>query len=188
MDLGSFFLILALLTLVILFISRPFFASRKTALKALAGPREQKISLLLAHRDQIINALKELDFDYQLGKIPEENYPDQRAALLNQGAEILRELDSYQAGGTGQAQAESAEARLEQAIAARQAALTPAYNGISTGGNGNGKDAADDDLEVLIASRRRSRKEKSGGFCPQCGGPVQQSDRFCPKCGSDLRA
>lgn len=184
MDLGSFFLILALLTLVVLFVSRPFLESKKASIRTLSGPREQKISTLLANRDQIINALKELDFDYQLGKIPEGDYPNQRAALLNQGADILRELDSLQAGKAGQA--ETAETRLEQALASQRAALSPAYPGIPASGNGNGE-AVDDDLEVLIASRRRARKEKSGGFCPQCGGPVQQSDRFCPKCGSELK-
>jgi predicted amidophosphoribosyltransferase len=36
----------------------------------------------------------------------------------------------------------------------------------------------------LLADRRRVRQEKAVGFCPQCGGPVQKSDRFCPKCGA----
>ncbi|HWQ84225.1 MAG TPA: zinc ribbon domain-containing protein, partial [Anaerolineales bacterium] len=46
--------------------------------------------------------------------------------------------------------------------------------------------AADDSIEVALAQRRRQRQEKSAGFCPQCGGPVQKSDRFCPKCGTVL--
>jgi len=28
--------------------------------------------------------------------------------------------------------------------------------------------------------------EKSGGFCPRCGKPVQKSDLFCPRCGATL--
>jgi hypothetical protein len=77
-------------------------------------------------------------------------------------------------------------------IAARRAdaARVPA----GAGGNGSStsiKSAVqvvgqDDDLETLIANRRRVRKEKSAGFCPQCGGPLQKSDRFCPKCGKKL--
>jgi ribosomal protein S27AE len=38
----------------------------------------------------------------------------------------------------------------------------------------------------LIASRRRERLEKAAGFCPQCGKPVQISDKFCPRCGASL--
>jgi predicted amidophosphoribosyltransferase len=56
------------------------------------------------------------------------------------------------------------------------------------GGNGAGSGAPDDELETLLANRRRVRSEKSGGFCPQCGGAVQKSDRFCPKCGGRLEA
>ena len=32
-----------------------------------------------ADRDRILNTLYELDFDYDLGKIPEEDYQQQRA-------------------------------------------------------------------------------------------------------------
>ena len=45
---------------------------------------------------------------------------------------------------------------------------------------------ADDEVEVQLANRKRSRQDKSAGFCPQCGRPVQKSDRFCPKCGYAL--
>jgi len=41
----------------------------------------------------------------------------------------------------------------------------------------------DDDLEAMIASRRRERQEKQDGTCHACGKPVQASDKFCPSCG-----
>jgi hypothetical protein len=44
----------------------------------------------------------------------------------------------------------------------------------------------DDDLEVLLAKRRRDRQEKSTGFCSMCGDPVRKSDRYCPKCGARI--
>jgi predicted amidophosphoribosyltransferase len=44
----------------------------------------------------------------------------------------------------------------------------------------------DDDLESMISARRKTRKEKSAGFCPKCGKPVQVSDRFCPSCGKAI--
>ena len=47
---------------------------------------------------------------------------------------------------------------------------------------------ADDDLEELVAARRAQRKNKSAGFCPQCGKPVASSDRFCPHCGKSVRS
>jgi hypothetical protein len=182
MDIGSILLILGLLVLVALYIARPLLEKRSVVV----SEEEHELSALLAEQDRILNALQELDFDYALGKIPEEEYPEQRAALVTQGVNVLRRLDELQ----GQAQEADTDARLEAAIEARRADAqrVPAFAGNGTNGRrvpavaGGG----DDDLEALIASRRRQRNEKSAGFCPQCGGPVQKSDLFCPKCGTKV--
>jgi hypothetical protein len=192
MDIGSIFLILALLVLVVLYISRPFFEheAQPEAEEAEANRVEHERSSLLAERDRLLNALQELDFDYALGKIPAEDYPEQRQRLLHNGADVLRRLDALQP----QAEQEDAEARLEAAIAARRAdAARPmpeiAVQAVAAGGGRKSAVAvagADDDLEKLLADRRRARREKAAGFCPRCGGPVHKSDRFCPKCGGKI--
>src|SRR3989337_3677596 len=92
MDIGSIFLILALLVLVGLFIGRPLFERKAISV----SEEEHELSSLLAERDRLLNALQELDFDYSLGKIPEDDYPAQRALLVQKGADILRQLDTYQ--------------------------------------------------------------------------------------------
>ena len=48
------------------------------------------------------------------------------------------------------------------------------------------REITDDDLEELLAARRAVRKEKSGGFCPNCGKPIMRSDRFCSACGKSI--
>jgi len=176
MDIGSIFLILGLLILVGLFISRPFCERKATVVSG----QEHEFSALMAERDRVLNALQELDFDHSLEKIPEADYPVQRATLLQSGAEILRRLDAL----LSEASSGDLEARMEAAIAARSQASS-----VETGRrNLRAIYGPDDDLEALLANRRRSRIEKSAGFCPQCGSPVQQSDRFCPKCGASLQA
>jgi hypothetical protein len=180
MDIGSIFLILGLFILVGLFVARPFLERKAVSVTL----EDHQVSSLLAERDQILNALQELDFDFTLGKIPEADYPGQRRALLQRGADILRQLDSLRLENN-QDDAEAREARLEAVIAARRAdavGLRAAPNGAA----GRVVRAPDDDLEAVIASRRREHKEKAGGFCPQCGKPVQKSDHFCPKCGATL--
>lgn len=180
MDIGSIFLILAMLILVALFVSRPFLERGATGKSLASSQADHDFSALLAERDRVINALQELDFDFSLGKIPEEDYPGQRNFLLQKGADILRELDGMQVD----TKSGDAEARIEAAIAARRADARR-VNGRAAAAVVDVADA-EDDLEVLLANRRRSRQEKSAGFCPQCGGPVQKSDRFCPKCGATL--
>ena len=191
MELGSLFLILGLLVLVGLFVSRPFFESKQSTPGLNDSLEEHELSGLLAERDRVLNALQELDFDHALGKIPVEGYPATRSALLQRGAGILRQLD----GLMPDISTAKAEDRLEAAIAVRRAqatlsadtaALQPNIIPAPAGGNGSGKIAADDELEHMIAARRRARQGKSAGFCPKCGRPVQKSDRFCPKCGTAL--
>lgn len=167
MDLGSIFLILAVFLGVALFIGRPFFERRGKSMSV----EEHELSHLLAERDRVLTALQELEFDHVLGKIPEEDYPEQRAALLVKGAETLRQLDAYQPPASQQ----TAEDRMEAAIAARRVAAAAAPAGPVN---------ADDRLEVIIAERRRAREGKSAGFCHKCGSPLQISDRFCPRCGA----
>jgi rubrerythrin len=175
MDIGSILLILGLLIVVGLFVSRPLFETQ-SAERSYTSQREHQISALMAERDRLLSAIQELDFDHVLGKIPEEDYPTQRAALLHRGADVLRELDSILPAPS----VDKVEDRLEAAIAARKA-TTAAQNG-----QRRMRAGSDDPFEQMIANRRRERSEKSAGFCPNCGGPLQRSDRFCPKCGTDI--
>ena len=172
MDIGSLLLILAVLVPVVLYIARPLMERSATEVTA----EEHQYSALLAERDRILNAIQELDFDHTLGKIPEEDYPAQRAILMRDGADILRQIDHYE----GDSVEGDADDRIETAIATAKTSRLAAP--LSTD--------PDDELEALIAQRRRSQKEndqpKTGGFCPHCGNCVQESDLFCPKCGNSL--
>ncbi len=174
MDLGSIFLLLALLIVVALFVARPLID--KHAL--LVTEEEQTISALLAERDRILDALHELDFDYRMGKIPEEDYPAQRTRLLNKGAAVLKKLDALHANGTN-----GKDAELEAAIAARRRTLARSGD---TPQPLPRPGFPDDEIEALIAARRRNRTEKPNGFCPQCGHAVHNADRFCSHCGAAL--
>jgi len=174
MELGAFFLVLAVGLAVVFYVAQPFLGRRG---RRITG-ESHEASALMAERDRVVNALQELDFDYNLNKIPAEDYPVQRAELLKKGAEILKQLDtllpSPNGKGTG-GEAATAD-RIESAVVARRADLSSAPASVRD----------DDDVEALIASRRKARKEKSGGFCPRCGKPVLVSDRFCPHCGKSI--
>ena len=165
MELGSLFLVLAVIVMVGIYLYAPF---TNRARRARAG-ESHEISSLKAERDRVINSLQELDFDFKLGKIPEEDYPEQRATLLQKGSEILRKLDEL---APASASSSNVEARIEKAAAAKRADSSAAESQVS-----------DDDLESMIAARRKEHKSKSAGFCPKCGKPVLVTDKFCPSCG-----
>jgi rubrerythrin len=111
--------------------------------------------------------LEELDFDQSLGKIPAEDYPTQRALLLQKGADVLRQLDTLTA------ETKSRSERISQS----HVSVTKPVAALS-----------EEDLEDLLARRRNTRKDKTAGFCPKCGKPVLQSDAFCPSCGNTLKS
>ncbi len=156
MESGAIFLLIVVFAIVGMFVAEPFIGHWRTQAKD-----GRAISSLLAERDRMLAALQELDFDHSLGRVPPEEYPAQRAILLQKGADALRRLDVLQG-----AQTVPAEDRPEVEVA------EPPHAPLS-----------DDDLEGLIVKRRVERKEKAAGFCPECGKPILQSDRFCPSCG-----
>ena len=165
MDIGSIFLILSILLLSSLYISQPLLGKRAIVV----SDEEQEYSKLLADRDRILNTLQDLDFDYILGKIPEERYPSERAELLQKGAIILQKMDKFQDSGN-----------LDLIDGLRDSKDKIIFS--------QAHPTTDDDLEALIAQRVRDRQEKSNGFCSQCGHAVQQSDSFCPRCGHSLKS
>lgn len=181
MDLGSLFLVLAVVILVGVFVSRPLYqrnsGKKLVQTSSAAQDAERQRSALLAERDRIILALQDLDFDQVLGKIPPEDYPIQRAALMQSGAEVLRQLDALGA----LEHSSTAEDRLEAVVASRRADAS-----VQPAARRPAAKAEEDDLEALVAARRKARQEKAGGFCPKCGKPVSKADQFCSRCGAVL--
>ena len=81
------------------------------------GPRgtprqNQALAMLAAEKQRVLRALRDLDFDYDLGKLADDAYASQRNALLRLGVAILREIDTLHAAIAEQ------DARVEAAISA----------------------------------------------------------------------
>ncbi|QYK51943.1 MAG: hypothetical protein KF701_05455 [Anaerolineales bacterium] len=86
MDVGSLLLFVALLVLCGLYVARPL----------LAGAEEDTdphLANLHAEHRRVLDALLELDADWEMGKVPEEIYHPQRQQLLAEGAAALRALE-----------------------------------------------------------------------------------------------
>jgi hypothetical protein len=102
MDIGSILMGLALALLVAVYIGRPIL--QKTG-QTVSG-EDRRLSELQAQRDRILNRLQELDMDFAMGKLLEQDYRSERDALMVQGAEILKAIDSLVGAlpdpGTGQ--------------------------------------------------------------------------------------
>lgn len=164
MDLGALLVILALLALAGGYVALPFLDERQVTGKVLRSELEQRRSFLLAERERILSALQELELDEKLGKLPEGEYEQQRVKWLLAGEAVLQSLQEINAS-----------------------VLDNSSTGDLVATSSASADGKLDELEQLIAQRRQARSEKSGGFCPACGKPVQKSDRFCARCGASLK-
>lgn len=52
-----------------------------------------RLEYLRERREVVFDNLRDLNFEYHAGKYPEEDYAAQRAALENEAAEIVSEID-----------------------------------------------------------------------------------------------
>jgi len=169
--------LLALGLPVALWLTRPW---RTLSASAPVSEEEHLLSELLARKEAIMDALAELEVDFRAGKMSPEDYQAQRAALMEQGAEVLKALEELQKRheeAPEEAKA-SAEDRVEALLAARkqarQAVAVP---------NGEA-----DEIEALLQARRRAQMTQYIGFCPSCGAALRAGQRFCPSCGHEVPA
>lgn len=79
----------AVTILVFLFVIQPLLTSRgQTALIVPA-----RIADLRARREYLTEAILDVDFDYQSGKIGDEEYEETRGRYLREAALVVRDLD-----------------------------------------------------------------------------------------------
>jgi len=113
-------LALAAVLFVGAFIVQPFFnaegGERAGRERRRAASALRQRADLLAERNRVYAAIRDLDFDYKTNKVSDEEYAEQRYRLVAQGVEILERLDTLPANG-----ASSATDPLEALIAAYRA-------------------------------------------------------------------
>jgi rRNA maturation endonuclease Nob1 len=93
-------------------IAIPLLEQRRPAIEA-PSPRE----VLEAEREATVRAIRELDLDFRTAKLTDEDYRLLRAAQVQRGAQILRELDALKDGSDIDAEIEAQVARLRRAPA-----------------------------------------------------------------------
>lgn len=100
---------------VLLFMITPLFATRDTI--AQATRRETRRRQLLEDRDMLYESIRELDFDYRMGKVEEDDYRQTRARYEAQAVDLMKALDKTN-GRADRAEPAGADAQIESEIAA----------------------------------------------------------------------
>ncbi len=144
---------------IIAFIAYPLFTAPSD--ETTEAPSE--LDGIVAQRDAAYDAIRDLDFDFQLGKLSQSDYVALREKYKGRAATALQQIDAL--GGDG--------AHIEEEVAQLRAAKHAAP-------------LMDDDIEREVARLRGERNTLAQLHCSNCGTPYHSGDAFCAKCGIKL--
>lgn len=108
-----------------------------------------------------LSALRDLDFDYKIGKVIEEDYMPARAQLLAEAAQYIQ-------------QQEQEDDRLEALIQNRRAS------------RGLNCEQCGASMEAGPRFCVKCGAPVNSAACPSCGKKIRAGDLFCPSCGCRL--
>lgn len=175
MTIGSILLGAALIVLVGLFLARPFLLSN-----AQYGRQKSRRQELLAQKEAVMAQIQILEFDYETGTLPEQDFEQRRQQLVAEAAEILQKLDELPGTTSGRkvdGEIEAAVARLRQP---RQTASAPVKS------KAKAKAALQPSAPVPAAVKTAAPANGRIKFCTQCGQSIEKGDNFCAYCGHQI--
>lgn len=127
------------------YVAWPLFRPTSTVLIDDSGP----LADLILRKDVLLQSIKELEFDYQTGKLSAEDYQRLDNRLRQQAIVLLRRIDETMPATT------NLEATLEEAIRRRRSATPTPQSVVAE--------------PILSCPRCNARINKTDKFCRQCG-------------------
>ena len=135
----------------------------------------QTVAEYEARYQAALAAVKDLMFDYEMGKVSAEDYQTLLQKTKLEAAQIRRQIDRL----TDQAEVPTDPA-LDVEIETQVAQLRQHPS------NGNEALRQQVDAEIERLKRLGSTGEARGPACPHCGKPFEPGDAFCTGCGQAL--
>lgn len=163
---------------LLVYITRPWWAHRWNAQTQTAST---PATSLADQREAILAALRDLDFDHEVGKVTEEDYTSLRQTLLAEAAAVMTQIEQEQV---------TAQTDLDDHIEAEILAARQNLNG--------GEQVTYSPAEANRVCPTCGRAPLPGDVycrgcgthlapaCPECGQTVALTDRFCVSCGFEL--
>ena len=131
------------------------------------GEAEPELKDLVAERDATYRAIKEIEFDFQVGNLSETDFADLRERYKARALSLIRAIRE-----------------LEQAY--NREATDSQVPVVETSSSPQSTASVDDLIERAVAARRRLAK--ADATCPTCGQAHDRDARFCSHCGRQLNA
>jgi predicted nucleic acid-binding Zn ribbon protein len=140
-------------------------------------PKARRLEELFSQRESTYAAIKELDFEYQIGNLTDQDYRELRERYEQKAISLLRNIDEAQ-------QKDDLDERIERQVQAlrKHRLREPAPE--------KGKAAASCPQCGSPLKQGAKFCSECGAalslFCPSCGAPREVGDRFCSVCGVKL--
>ena len=171
--------VLMLMLTAIAAVAWPLLNSAKSA-AAVDGELSPEIEELAGQRDAAYRAIKELEFEHQLGNLSQQDYETLRERYRGEAASILRRID---------------QTRLPQKEAVPVASASPPTAGAQRPPKAAPAPAPAADGRACPACRKPAPAGDRfcwhcgaalERICPACHTPRPSSDVFCGACGAQL--
>lgn len=130
----------------------------------------EKLKSLDNQKETLYSAIRDIDFDYDLGKLSKEDFKELRNKYKLEAAGVLKEIDQIQ----NQSGTKTPDYELEQEILSYRKRKPDSYS--------------DDNKiqEGISAFKSASNKTNTDHKCSECGSDYSSADLFCSKCGASL--
>ena len=158
--------------------------ARTATRRSVASSAQETLEELVAQRDALFQALRDLTFDHQVGKVTDEDFVMFEANLKQGAADTLRALDEWESG---------LDRDLEQVLEAEIASRRTATRGPSGGRicPACGARASIEDkfcavCGAALPAPTPGAPSAAESTCPHCNRPITEDDRFCAGCGQPV--
>jgi hypothetical protein len=154
---------------------------------------DDRLTELLGRKDAVMMAIKELEFDYHVGKLSEEDYQLYDQRLRRQAVGLLQQIEQLTpmtAQMDAALEAEIARRRrvgepAPVAALAAPSARQPAASAVAVVGAAGRTAAASTAAPATAPINGNGARPR---FCTNCGNAVDAGHKFCANCGAPISA
>lgn len=127
---------------------------------------DDKLAELMGRKDALLQGIKDLEFDFRVGKINEEDYTRLDQRLRRQAIGLIQQIEKLAPASA------SLDEQLETIIAQFRQTTAPAVPQASA--------------PVQPPPITTPEPTSASRFCTECGKPVAADHKFCAHCGAPI--
>jgi len=124
---------------------------------------DDRLTDLISRKDSVLAAIKDLEFDHQVGKLSDDDFQRFDARLRQQAVAYLQQIDKL-----APQSAQLDEALEAEIVRLRKTHVAPAANG----------------RVATVAVATAMAEKPVDRFCTNCGQPLAPEHKFCAHCGT----